>query len=332
MMLIKATISALAILFLITCTGQVDDNPHLTIYVSADEQVAREVFAAFTKKTQIKVLWVGDTEASKTTALVNRLRLEKDLPVADVFWSSEILGMIQLANENILASHHSSVADSWPLQHRDVSNRWFGFSPRARVIAYDPARVQESSLPEYWWSYGEAAMADPRFGTTGTHLAVMASFDDRFSVFVDSLQGERFLGGNAATLQAVIDGTVALAMTDTDDVHAAIARGASVAMHFPRHHDGAGGGTLLIPNTVGMIQGCDHPGSAAAFVDFMLSDEVAILLARSTSHNIPLQPSVASQFPELQVHDPLEADFYKAATDHTEIIPIVMDRLSRAEN
>ena len=331
-MLIKATISALAILFLVTCTGQVDDAPQVTIYVSADEHVAREVFAAFTKKTEIKVLWVGDSEASKTTALVNRLRLEKDIPVADVFWSSEILGMIQLANENLLAAHHSSVADSWPVQHRDASNRWFGFSPRARVIAYDPTRVQESTLPEYWWSYGEAAMADPRFGTTGTHLAVMASFDDQFSEFVDSLRGERFLGGNAATLQAVIDGTATLAMTDTDDVHAAIARGASVAMHFPRHHDGAGGGTLLIPNTVGIIQGCDHPRLAAAFVDFILSDEVAVLLARSTSHNIPLQPSVASQFPELQVHDPLEADFYEAASDHTEIIPIVMDRLSRAEN
>ena len=331
-MLIKATISALAILFLVTCIGQVDDAPQVTIYVSADEHVAREVFAAFTKKTEIKVLWVGDTEASKTTALVNRLRLEKDIPVADVFWSSEILGMIQLANENLLAAHHSSVADSWPAQHRDALNRWFGFSPRARVIAYDPTRVQESTLPEFWWSYGEAAMADPRFGTTGTHLAVMASFDNQFSEFVDSLQGERFLGGNAATLQAVIDGTATLAMTDTDDVHAAIARGASVAMHFPRHHDGVGGGTLLIPNTVGIIQGCDHPRLATAFVDFMLSDEVAVLLARSTSHNIPLQPIVASQFPELHVHDPLEADFYEAASDHTEIIPIIMDRLSRAEN
>lgn len=331
-MLIKATISALAILLLVSCTGQGNDAPQITVYVSADEQLAREVFAAFTKRTEIEVLWVGDTEASKTTALVNRLRLEKDIPIADVFWSSEILGMIQLANEKLLAAHHSSTADKWPDQHRDASYRWFGFSPRARVIAYDPTRVQKSTLPKFWWSYGEAAMADPRFGTTGTHLAVMASFDSQFSEFVDSLRGERFLGGNAATLQAVIDGTATFAMTDTDDVHAAIERGATVAMHFPRHHDGAGGGTLLIPNTVGIIKGCDHPMLAAAFVDFMLSDEVAILMARSTSHNIPLQPSVASQFPELQVHDPLKADFYEAATDHTEIIPIVMDRLSRAKN
>ncbi len=331
-MLIKATISALTLSILVTCAGYVDDAPQVTIYVSADEQVAREVFGAFTKKTGIAVVWVGDTEASKTTALVNRLRLEKDLPVADVFWSSEILGMIQLANENILATHHSTVADNWPGNTRDAQQRWFGFSPRARVIAYDPSRVQASDLPEFWWSYGDAAMADPRFGTTGTHLAVMATFDDRFSGFVDSLRGDRFLGGNAATVQAVIDGTVTFAMTDTDDVHAAIARGASVAMHYPRHHDGEGGGTLLIPNTVGIIEGCDHPKLAAAFIDFMLSDEVALLLARSTSHNIPLQLRVARQFPELMVPDPLEVDFHQAASEHTEIIPIVIDRLNRAQN
>ena len=329
-MLKKAAINLTAILILGSCTAYVEDKPTVTIYVSADEQIARIVFGAFTNETGIPVDWVGDTEVSKTTALVNRLRLEKDIPVADVFWSSEILGMIQLANENMLSPHHSVVADAWPGKYRDEASQWFGFSPRARVIAYDPTRIEVSELPEYWWSYGEAAMADPRFGTTGTHLAVMAAFPNRFSGFVDSLRGERLLGGNAATLQAVVDGTATFAMTDTDDVYAAIDRGASVAMHFPRHHDGLGGGTLLIPNTVGIIRGCDHPKLAGAFIDFMLSDDVAILLARSSSHNIPLQSTIIDQFPELVVHDPLEVDFYAAASAHGDIIPIVMDRLSRA--
>ena len=328
-MLIKAAISSIAILLFTSCTADVDDTPEVTIYVSADEQIARKVFEAFTKETGIAVVWVGDTEASKTTALVNRLRLERDVPVADVFWSSEILGMINLAGENILSPHRSMVADSWPNKYKDANHRWFGFSPRARVIAYDPTRVQASQLPTYWWSYGDAAIADPRFGTTGTHLAVMASFPKQFSGFVDSLRGERLLGGNAATLQAVINGTATFAMTDTDDVHAAIERGASVAMVYPRHHDGIGGGTLLIPNTVGIIRGCDHPKPAAAFIDFMLSDKVATLLARSTSHNIPLQPTIADRFPELLVQDPLEVDFYAAASAHIDIIPYVMDRLSR---
>lgn len=331
-MLKKTAISSLIILVLIGCVSQLNRSPQVTIYVSADEQIAREIFVAFTKKTGIKVMWVGDTEVSKTTALVHRILQERKKPIADVFWSSEILGMIKLANENLLERHHSIIADSWPAAHRDDLQRWFGFSPRARVIAYDPTRVQASELPKYWWAYGDAAIADPRFGTTGTHLSVMASFPNQFSAFIDSLRGERFLGGNAATLQAVIDGIEKFAMTDTDDVHTAIARGDSVSMHFPRHHDATGGGTLLIPNTVGIIKGCSYPKHAAEFIDYMLSDEVAVLLARSTSHNIPLQPNVAEQFPELMVDDPLLVDFYRAAEAYDEVIPVVIDRLSNAQN
>lgn len=309
------------------CTSEENKVPAVTVYVSADEHIAREVFTAFTQTTGIDVRWVGDTEASKTTALVNRIRREKEDPIADVFWSSEILGIIQLANAGIMAPHRSIVADAWPEEHRDTQFRWFGFSPRARVIAYDPRRIDASALPKTWWEYGEAAMADPRFGTTGTHLAVMAGYTDQFSTFLDSLIGSPFLGGNAATVQAVVDGTMLYAMTDTDDVHAVVQRGASIAMFFPRHHAGRGGGTLLIPNTIGMLRGCEHPALAATFVDFMLSDTVAALLANSSSRNIPLQPSVAMQFPDLAVDDPLEVDFYAAAARHNQSMSLVMDAI-----
>jgi ABC-type Fe3+ transport system substrate-binding protein len=61
------------------------------------------------------------------------------------------------------------------------------------------------------------------------------------------------------------------------------------------------------------VRGCTRQEIAQEFVDFMLSDHVATLLAESRSHNIPLQKRVASQFPELQVEDPLQIDFYAAA-------------------
>jgi hypothetical protein len=61
------------------------------------------------------------------------------------------------------------------------------------------------------------------------------------------------------------------------------------------------------------------------FVDFMLSDEVATMLAASTSHNIPLQQHVADQFPELQVPKPLRVDFYAAAAMQEQAIARVME-------
>jgi ABC-type Fe3+ transport system substrate-binding protein len=114
-------------------------------------------------------------------------------------------------------------------------------------------------------------------------------------------------------------------MTDSDDVHSAIARGHSIAMHFPIHKDGEGGGTLLIPNTVGVVNNCRYPGLAMVFIDFMLSDEVATLLASSSSKNIPIQPSVAEFFPELLVENPLEVSFLVSAAKRKDAINLVME-------
>jgi len=289
-----------------------EDSKRVTVYVSADDHIARIIFDSFTEKTGIEVDWVGDSESSKNTVLVQRLLREKERPIADVFWSSEILGTIKIANKGLFAPCRTSITNNWPAQFRDARYRWFAFSPRARVIAYNPSVTKLEDMPKTWWEYGDAAMADPRFGTTYTHVAVMSCFPERSTQFFESIKRMSFLGGNAATVQAVVDGIVQYAMTDSDDVYAAIERGKEIAMFMPRHHENKGGGTLLIPNTVGIIDGCSQPALAEEFVLYLLSDDVATILAKSTSRNIPIQPAVALQFPELAVYDPLEVDFYKA--------------------
>ncbi|MDP7008678.1 MAG: extracellular solute-binding protein [Phycisphaerales bacterium] len=321
-----------AVLFVCSCSS--DEPNTLVVYASADEKIAREVFDAFTEESGIAVAWVGDSESSKNTGLVTRLRREKSNPIADVFWSSENIGTIQLAQEDVFASLHSPLVDRWPEEHRDAENLWFAFSPRVRVIAYDPAVVKKEELPVYWWEYTDAVFADPRFGTTGTHFAVMAGFSDKYNQFLRSLHREPLFGGNAATVQAVIDGTATFAMTDSDDVHAAIARGASIESFAPRHRAGVGGGTLLIPNTVAVVKGSKHPAQARSFVEFMLSDTVATILASSNSKNIPLQQTVASKFPDLQVDDPLIVDFVAAANRRDLVIRDSVQQLkdNRARN
>jgi ABC-type Fe3+ transport system substrate-binding protein len=96
-------------------------------------------------------------------------------------------------------------------------------------------------------------------------------------------------------------------------------------MHYPKHRTGAGGGTLLIPNTVGAIRNCSNQKLAETFIDFMLSDEVATILASSASKNIPLQHSVLGSFPELIVENPLEVSFQAAAFYREKAINRVME-------
>jgi iron(III) transport system substrate-binding protein len=65
--------------------GDAADAPNaqrVVVYVSADDVVARPILDAFEKDTGIKVEMRGDTEATKTTGLVQRLRAEKERPRA----------------------------------------------------------------------------------------------------------------------------------------------------------------------------------------------------------------------------------------------------------
>jgi iron(III) transport system substrate-binding protein len=312
--------------------------PRVVAYVSADDVLAREVLAACTAATGIEVDAVFDTEASKTTGLENRLRSESDRPRADLFWSSEGFSAVRLASAGVLAQLPDALWSSWPEAHRDADRRWLGFAARARAVAYAPSR---GTPPIDDWralakpgvasgSRAAIAIADPRFGTTRGHLAALelawanARKRDLDASALDAptldtptldawLEGLRangtivLTGGNAATVEAVVTGECAYGLTDTDDVFAAQARGLSVEMTLPRSLDEgvAGGGTMLVPNTVSLVAGRDGPRADAERVAaWLVSPECEAIICRSPSRNLPLGPQ-ASCDPGFKVDDPL---------------------------
>ena len=88
------------------CLASCSDHAHreqVVVYVSVDEHVARPILQEFEERTGIDVLMVGDSESKKTTGLVERLRAEREHPLADVFWSSEAMQTIDLAEDGVLA-------------------------------------------------------------------------------------------------------------------------------------------------------------------------------------------------------------------------------------
>ncbi|MHC4948819.1 MAG: extracellular solute-binding protein [Planctomycetota bacterium] len=314
-------------------------SEEVVLYVSADEYVARQVVRVFERETGIRVLFTGDSEARKTTGLVERLRAERDRPRADVFWSSEIFQTIALADEGVLAPHDSPAGRARPARYRDADGRWYGFAARARVLVFAPDRVPPGERPSTWsdladprWE-GRLAMADPRFGTTGGHLGAMKRWwaarddggDDRYARLLRGLADNGVTvtpAGNAGVVDLVARGEADLGLTDTDDVRAARANGLAVDMLLPRHADDdrPGGGTLLIPNTAGLVAGGPHPGAAARLLEFLLSPRVERMLAESVSGNVPLRPEVAGDYPGLAVPDPLDVDFAAAAAARAEAV------------
>ena len=331
----------LVTLLLLVLPGCGADEPRVVLYVSADDHIARQVVRAFETQSGIRVDMVGDTEQMKTTGLVNRLRAEKDNPQADVFWSSEVFHMNQLAEEGVLDEYVSPATTGGPDAFRDPANRWYGFAARARVIVYAPDRVPVEDLPSTWMELtnprfrGRIVMADPRFGTTGGHLAAMRTYwaglagDAYYEAFLMGLADNdvRMLpSGNAGVVRAVAAGEADLGLTDTDDVWAARAAGHDVQPIYARHGlEGVrGGGTLLIPNTVGRVAGGPHPQAAGRLIDFLLSAEVERMLADSVSHNIPLRAKLAEHDARYAVPDPLDVSYDRAAAVMTEAIEEAM--------
>jgi iron(III) transport system substrate-binding protein len=327
------------------CRGE---SPEVVLYVSADEHIARQVIDAFEHESGVRVRFVGDIEAKKSTGLVERLRAERDQPQADVFWSSEPFMTILLAKEGVLAPHASAVTRDWPRERRDEQRRWFEFAARARVIVYAPDRIAPDDRPVTWMDLtddrfrGRIVLADPRFGTTGGHLGAMLVYWSRevapgyYEAFLEGLaaNGARLLpGGNAGVVEAVVRGEADLGFTDTDDVWAAQASGHAVDLIYARHGVEArdarpdGGGPLLIPNTVARVAGGPNPASASRLIDFLLSERVERMLAESASRNIPLSPAVARDFGQLAVADPLEVDLERVAAVRATAVEVAMNYL-----
>lgn len=327
-------------LFLLGCSGS---DERVVLYVSADEAFARDVVRIFEEQTGLDVDIVPDTEAKKTTGLVERLRREADRPVADVFWSSEIFQTIDLAEEGVLTSFESDATRDWPEALRDPERRWYAFAARPRVIAFHPERLK-GDPPEAWAQLtqdtyrGRIVMADPRFGTTGGHLGTMLWHWDRnvaagyYEAFLMGLRDNevRLLpGGNAAVVRSIIDGDADLGPTDADDVWAARAQGYDIGMVYPAHDPfDRAGGTLLIPNTVARVKGGPNEAGAAALIEFLLSETVERRLAESTSHNVPLRPGLVDEYPDLAVPKPLRVDWSAAAARRRDAISRAMELLN----
>jgi iron(III) transport system substrate-binding protein len=321
-------VGALGLLPAISACARRGGSPRVVAYVSVDDVLAREVLAACTAATGVEIDAVFDTEASKTTGLENRVRAERDRPRADLFWSSEGLAAVRLAKDGLLAQLPDSVWSSWPASHRDDDRRWVGFAARARVIAYAPSR---GTPPMSDWrdlakpgiakgSRAAIAIADPRFGTTRGHLAALelawqnAHKRDLDAPTLDEwLEGLRangtvvLTGGNAATVEAVVSGECAYGLTDTDDVFAAQARGLAVELTLPRTLNAgvAGGGTMLVPNTVSMVARRPGPTQHVERVAaWLISPESEAIQCRSPSRNLPIGPNATCD-PGFKAEDPL---------------------------
>lgn len=340
------------------CRRKPDAN-EVVLYSSVDEPLLREVMDVYAREHDGRVLLVGDTEATKTTGLLQRLIAERDNPRCDVWWSNEAFSTIGLAKQGLLeplAIAGELRALGWPAELIGAGDQWIGFAQRARVIVYNADRVTKGAAPTALADLlkpefkDRIGIARPQFGTTRGHMAalVAAHGPERTREFLRALKahGLRQYDGNSMIVKAVAQGEIDAGLTDTDDVFAGQRNGWPVDFTLERV-DGpdaiaTGGvlpsiGPLVIPNTVARIK--NGPGSRAvlasgvgttsadALVSFLLSEKLERLLAASEARNIPVRPGLAAQVQTVAIAKPMNVRLEDVEAKIDEALAIVAETL-----
>jgi iron(III) transport system substrate-binding protein len=308
--------------FLVKSDTQNQNGNKVVVYVSHDQDYAQPILEQFEKESKIKVRAVYDTEASKTVGLVNRLIAEKNNPQADVFWNNEVVRTIQLKKEGILDIYKPKNYDKLSPVYKDPDGYWTGFAARARVLLLNQNQIKDAKRvasledllrPEF---KDKVTIADPRFGTTGSHLAALFAVwgkEKAKKYFLDlKANGLDIAQSNGQTRDKIVEGIKSVGFTDTDDANDALVKKKPVMIVYPDQNRNQMG-TLVIPNTAMLIKGAKNLKNAKTLIDYLISEKTEEQLAKAKSAQMPLLPKVKipDNIPAVETIKPLNVSWEK---------------------
>lgn len=126
----------------------------LNLYTARHYQTDEALYANFSKQTGIRINRIEGGE----DALFERIKNEGANSPADVFITVDVGRLWRAEQAGIFDRVKSSVLDSRiPSAYRDPQGQWFGFSARARVIAYNKEAIRPDAIKSY------EDLADPRW-------------------------------------------------------------------------------------------------------------------------------------------------------------------------
>lgn len=118
----------------------------VNVYSARHYDADAAVFQAFSKATGIRV----QTIEAQGDQLIERLKAEGDASPADVILTVDAGNLWRLKDQGLLKPVASkALEDAIPAPLRDPAGEWFGFSKRARVIAYAKGRIEPASISTY---------------------------------------------------------------------------------------------------------------------------------------------------------------------------------------
>ncbi len=330
----------------------------VVLYSASDREYASPILDAFERANAgTEIARQFDVEASKTLGLVTRIEREKERPRCDVFWNNELIHTLRLQKQGLLASRRWKVPDTWPKTLKAKDGTWIGFAARARVLLINKEKLPDRAkwpksvleLADAKWHH-RCGLAYPVYGTTATHMAVIASHTvsikadtDSMAAYFDSataldwrkwssdwIEHAIVLAGNKQVALAVSSGELDWGLTDSDDAIIEIEAGSPVEIVFPDQGKSQFG-TIFIPNTISVLRQSPNPHAAALLADYLVSEKAESRLTMGNSAQFPVWPGSKTQSRLSGASEArwADVDFEKAAGVWAEVIEDLKQRLAK---
>jgi iron(III) transport system substrate-binding protein len=291
----------------------------VNVYSGRHYQTDEALYAGFTKATGIKV---NRIEAGED-AIIERIRSEGERSPADVMvtvdagrlWRAEQLGLFQPVKSATLESRI-------PESLREPGGHWFGFSTRARVIAYGKAKVRPDEIATY------EALAEPKWkgrvcmrsSTNIYNLSLMGALIDhlgeaRAEAWAKSVRAnlaQEPKGGDTDQLKAVAAGLCDVTVSN-QYYYARLARSQKpderrvaerLGVVLPNQ---ASWGTHVNISGAGVLKHAPHRDNAVRFLEYLASDEAQRYFADG-NNEWPAVRSVKVDNPVLNALGEFKAD------------------------
>ena len=275
----------------------------LTVYSYRHYESDVLLFEKFTEQTGIEI----EVVKSKAGALLERLKAEGDQTPADILITSDAGRLHQAREAGVLQPIQSAFLEQRvPANLRDSEGYWFGFTQRARVFVYAPARVNEDELS----TYEDLAGADWR-GRVLVRSSANVYNQSLLSAMIDSngkqqaTQWARAVRNNMARapqgsdrdqMRAVAAGLGDVAIVNTYYL------GLLANSHNQKDRDVAAQLKLFFPNQAergthvnvsgaGVVAGTDNAVAAQQFLEYLATDEAQSVFPSAT-YEYPVVPGI----------------------------------------
>jgi iron(III) transport system substrate-binding protein len=265
------------------CSGGGD---RLTIYSGRTEDLVGPLLERFAEESGTSI----DVRYGDSADLALLIEQEGDRSPADVFLSQSPGALGYLAGDGRLQVLPETVLEIVPERFESSAGDWVGLSGRVRVLVYNSELVDEADLPSSVFDLTAAEYASelgvaPTNGSFQDFVTAMREHvgDEETSAWLTALAdgGARTYPNNVSIVEAVGRGEIRYGLVNHYYNERAQQEDPSVASENYFFPGGDLGGLVLVTG-VGVLDTADDDDQAAAFVEFLLSDEAQHYFAEET--------------------------------------------------